>query len=250
MFDPVMLAMAGVEIAFLLIIALGLRLDFEGEAVVGLTLFGRIAITEVGFLVNAMLPGWIQTATYLFILAEIALAATCWTGMLSDPRLEILLTAGLRRSESILWNLIGGIAALCFHQFVFCMGTGSLLVWKGWGGPVEALLAGGASLIWWAAIVFCWSFLITMATGHHMSVLVTLTALFFVLGPLLAGAQQSGRPMIAALTSIIPPVQRMSEWTSAVCLGTTRPELPLMPTIVTPITCFLVGLRMFRKSDL
>jgi hypothetical protein len=245
-----MLAMAVVEIAIVLMLALGLGLEFEGEDIVGLTLFGRIAIPEVGFLVKALLPRWIQTATYLFILAEIALAATRWTELLSDPRLEILLTAGVGRSEAILWNMIGGIAAFWLHLIALPVATGCLLVWKGWGGSVAAFVPGGASLIWWAAVVFCWSFLITMVTGHHMSVLVTLTALFLVLGPLLGSVQSSGRPMIAALTLIIPPVQRMSEWTTSVLLRTTLPDLPLMPTVITPIACFMAGLRMFQKSDL
>jgi hypothetical protein len=247
--EPVMLVVAVAEVALLLVIGAGIGLEFEDGTLTGMTIVGKIEITEVAFFTRMLLPKWVQAFGYLALLGGVAVAATSWMRLVHDPLFGILLTAGLTRRESVVWNYVGNLVAMTAHVLGFSLLVGVILHLKGWGGEMIPIILGSLSVAWWMGIVLSWSLVLTMITDNQMSVLILLILVFFLLGPLFSAVNLNGRPVLAGFALIAPPTQAMLDWTTSMIIGCRLTDLPLSPVTVAPAGCLLLGLLLFQRRD-
>jgi hypothetical protein len=248
MVDPVAVVIGATGGTLLILFGLGMEMTFEGNSLVRINFFKSVEITEVGFFLQRLLPRWVQTLCYLFLLGGIALVCARWAARLRDPLLGVLLASGATRVEILIYEFIGNLAGAAVGLALFTFGMITVLLCK--GGGVGSVVAGTASLLWWLAVLSSWTLLLTLLTDHPLSVMVILVAIVFLIGPLLSGLAIRGRPELFAIVWILPPAQSMVDYSVSLFLNQPPPDLPLPPLTVAPAAFLLLSAEMFERKDL
>lgn len=250
--QPAFLLAIIVEVATIVFLVVGVRLEYEQDTLLGMTIVGReIGSDQIDYFILQILPAFTGLLHSALIFLFIVGTSHVYPELLQDPLLGITLAKPISRGGFFLSKFAGTSLAVFVNVLSYSFIIALILVGK---GAAAALLALSPSI----SLTILYEFVLIAALCSFFALLVESTTavailgltVYFILGPLVADVQESWGMVLKLISYLVPPTEALRVSGQATILGNKSLPLPSLHAVIYSIASLAAALYVFLKRDI
>jgi ABC-type transport system involved in multi-copper enzyme maturation permease subunit len=235
------------------LLAVGLGMRYDNDALVALTLFGKVFAAEsLSVFAARLVPSLSSLMAAVLMFLFIVGSSSVFRAMLNDPLLSIVLTKPVARWSVIASKFAGHAFIVIVLVCVFAIVVWFIFFVKTSGNHApDALHLAALSFSYEFLIVFAFCSVIAMFVESEAGIALLGLALYFIIAPLLESASGAQGFLVNVVRFIVPPIGPISGMTQElVVVGGSIDPVPLLAAL--PYVIGFIGLTMvlFTKRDI